>query len=260
MPFGIYTNTFSAVKFQNGCKPKGVMMKKTIIGILLFLSVSLCFADGSVFELGVGYHGMINPQTRTFPTGDGEHPGKTPTDLGPISSFAINVAYAKYSENKIGFGIYLNFLMSQYYEFTPEGGETQIITKDVNKHTFHFSMDALLGPVFILYNTETIDVSMAVGAHWYYYLGHWIPELSTNSTFHQIGLGANVSGAYHFTSAIYAYGRFQLAYDLYSWYSTGGTAGKKDIFGSYGGGGGNRISSGVSAWNISPCIGLGYRF
>jgi hypothetical protein len=69
-------------------------MKKIIIGLLLFLSVSLCFAGGK-FEGGVGYHGMIFNETITFEANQDYH--ELIMDINQTySSFAINFALIPY--------------------------------------------------------------------------------------------------------------------------------------------------------------------
>jgi len=233
-------------------------MKKAIIGLLLFLSVSLCFAEGAVnatkkalndyFEVGVGYHGMIHTKTRDFTkeiqNSDGSYGKKEVTDdiVNGISSLAIDVTYIKYSFDNLGFGLYLNFLIPQEVTITEQGGaETQ------KWSTIPIALDLLIGPIFNIYDNEKTLVSLAAGMHGCIMPGIYDGEGDVFS--YQIGVGANITCKYRFNKRLYVYARFLLGYDFYSWENW-------DENGEREGGG---REGNFSAWNISPSIGLGFK-
>ena len=209
-------------------------MKRIIIGLLLFLSVSLCFAGGK-FEVGLGYHGMIFNGNLTFEANQ-DYPELIMDINKNFPSFAINFAFIPYFTESFGFGFYGNFLLSTKEGDFPING-----------------LDFLLGPAFMLYSNETISVSLTPGMHMSIML------LDKTSLSKQIGLGGNVTGEYHFTPKVYAYARFQLSCDLYSWYSHGGTSSGNALVG-YGGKKAQEGNGDISAWNINPCIGLGFKW
>jgi len=241
-------------------------MKKTIIGLLLFLSVSLCFAKGVVdatkkelgdnIEVGVGYHSMIHTATRDFTKGyydNGNYVEKEFTDdiTNIISSIAINLAYNKFYTDEVGFGLYLNFF------FPKEGtiimkGESETIKWD---EYVPIAMDLLIGPIFGIYYSEKIFVSLTAGIHWTLIYGLYDGE---GDIFHpkrvlsnQLGLGTNITGEYYLIpDKLYVYGRFQFGYDFYSFEMWNHT----DAFGDKGDRNGF-----ISSWSISPCIGIGFK-
>jgi len=235
-------------------------MKKIIFGIMLLLSVSFCFAVDNNIDIGIGIHNMISPQTRNFPKEHKEtgHENEIPTDLEPISSFAINLAYMVNIYEYFGFGLYVNILFPPEVKYTAEGTSTTI---DSSEYEFpkYLSGDFTFGPAFKIYSNEIIDVSLTVGFHFYFFLGHRIPDpMNSNCHFYQLGLGTNVSCRYHFSPRVYAFATLQLSYDFYSGYSSGGTAGKDLGITTVGGTPANRIESDISAWIINPCIGIGF--
>jgi len=244
-------------------------MKKTIIGLLLFLSASLCFAKGVVdatkkelgdnIEVGVGYHSMIHTATRDFTKGyydNGNYVEKEFTDdiTNIISSIAINLAYNKFYTDEVGFGLYLNF-------FFPKEGT--IIMKGESE-TFKWeyvpiAMDLLIGPIFSIYESENIFVSFATGIHWTLFYGLFDGDRDKVNyrkiLSNQIGLGTNITGEYYLIpDTLYVYARFQLGYDFYSFEMWGQS---EDGTGRYKEDKGNRNGF-ISAWSISPCIGIGF--
>ena len=209
-------------------------MKRIIIGLLLFLSVSLCFAGGK-FEAGLGYHGMIFNETLTFEANQDYH--ELIMDINKTySSFAIHFAFIPYIIKNFGFGFYGNFLLSTVEGDFPING-----------------LDCLIGPAFMFYNNEKTCVSFTPGMHMSIIL------LDKTSLSKQIGIGGNVTGEYYFTPKVYAYARFQLSCDLYSSYSHGGTSSGNALVG-YGGKKAQEGKGDISAWNINPCIGLGFKW
>jgi len=227
-------------------------MKKIIIMLLLFLSVLPCFAEGRAgsFEIGVGYHGMIFDGTLTF---NQPEPGKediTEDIKKTLSSFAINFALIPYFTKSFGFGFYVNIL----FVSKEEAGIPVFPVAGV---------DFLMGPAFMLYNSEKTCVSFTPGMHMGYFafFEDGSRQISKQIGSGQIGLGANVTGEYHFTPKVYIYARFQLSYDLYSWFSRGGTSGTHNpITGNSGGSAAEDGKGNISAWNINPYIGLGFTF
>lgn len=243
-------------------------MKKIIIGFMMFLSVSFCFAIGQSFEVGVGYHrmsgGIRNLYTKNYNSANEREdiPVKYNTT---IPSFAINLSSITYFTDNFGFGFYGNLLILRRLEMKAGG-----TTKMTDNLGFSLSMDLLLGPAFMVYNSKRLSVSLAAGFHWNILLLSKLSQLEENdegSATNQIGLGANVTAGFNFTKNFYVYGRFQLTYDLYVWESIGGSSGGGSLStGSssitVGGSGkeAKKYSGKISALGILPCIGLGLKF
>jgi len=227
-------------------------MKKTIILVLLFLSVSPCFADGQSvrFEVGLGYQGLFFNGTLTF---NQPEPGSSDIieDIKTtLHSFAINFAFIPYLTESFGFGFYGNILFT-----SPEEAVISVLPIS--------GFDCLIGPTFMLYNSEAKYVSFTPGMHLAAFFFNDMglsDETKKDMSSYQIGLGANVTGEYYFTPKVYGYARFQLSYDLYSQFSRGGKYSPNNPISGSGGGSGAQDGKGsISAWNINPSIGLGYK-
>ena len=222
-------------------------MKKTFIGLLLFLSVSLCFAKGVLDdnkEFGIGYYGFIHTATRDY-TIQNPNTYNDENITGDItnaaSAFAINAAFTRYYTESFGMGMYQNIFFLKETLIT-EHGESR---KEEMRGT-GVGIDYLIGPIFKLYEDEKTCVSLASGIHlnflfFFLYDGNSGSVLSL-----QTGLGASITDEYSLANGLYVYARFQLYYDFYSYEISGG-------------GRGGRGFGFISAWNISPCVGIGFR-
>jgi len=230
-------------------------MKKAIIGFLLFLSVSLCFAKGILddyIEVGIGYHNMIHTATRNIIiTNPSTYQNERITGdvVNEISSIAINVAYIKYLSENFGLGCYVNTLIPQEDKITVPWKTPYLLDSSLDR-TLVKAWDILIGPIIKIYNSEKIIVASSAGIH-----GYIVTNIIYNGEedvySFQLGIGANITGEYHFNPKLYAYARFNIAYDFRSW-----ETGKHEMVE-----GNNGLDGGsISAWNISPTIGIGYRF
>ena len=213
-------------------------MKRISIAVLLFLSVSLCFAKGQrdSFEVGIGFHSITEKQTVS-----GIDVETT------VPSFAINFAGISLYTDTIGIGAYGNLLFPQSFKLSAQG---QSVYVDKSAYDFLFAMDFLIGPAFMLYNNDTICVPLSAGIH-YYQLWSVNSVGSTNTS--EIGIGANITGEYHFTPKVYAYARFQLSLDFFSWGTT-------EVFTGNGYSVSQSNSGSLTTWGINPCIGIGFQW
>jgi len=207
---------------------------KKIAVVFLFLSaVSLCFANGrrNGVEAGIGYHRMAETQSVS-----GIDVKTT------IPSVAINFAAMTYFTEWAGVGMYGNIFFPQHIKFVLLG---QPITVNRSAYDSLWGMDLLAGPVIMLYHSRFFSLPVSFGFH---YSGLWTKAGGIKASQNEIGLGANITGNFHFTQSIYMYGRFQSAYDFYSWEKTkeNGTI--------------ESNSGKVSVWSIEPCLGIGFRW
>ena len=213
-------------------------MKKLFIVLFVFFSVSLCFAKGQrdAFEVGIGYHNITENQTVS-----GIDVKTT------VPSFAINFAGVSFYTDTVGIGAYGNFLFPQELTISAMG---ESLTVDKSAYDFLFALDFLIGPTFMVYTNESFSLPITVGIH---YLQLWANASAGNTNSNAIGLGANITGEYHFNQRIYAYARFQLSLDFYSW-------GKAEQYTGYGYSVSQSFSESMITWGLSPCIGIGFQF
>jgi len=229
-------------------------MKKIIIGLLLFLSVSLCFAKGVLddnTEMGVGYHAMSHTATRNYTKENWDTNEKkeiTGDITNTVSSFIVySYAYTSYSAQNIGLGFYVNILLPQ----------ATANTVQLESNTpFPIAVDFILGPAFRIYDSEITFVSLGTGIHGLIIGGIYDGDRDVYS--YQLGLGANITGALKFSPSIlgftpklYVYARLQLSYDFYSWEMWDPPRDSDRRSGIR--------NSNISAWSINPTIGIGYR-
>jgi hypothetical protein len=226
-------------------KKRGGFMKKTIIWFLLFLSVSLCFAKGVLDddkEFGIGYYGFIHTATRDYTainsnTYDREN---TTGDItNAASAFAINATFTKYYTESFGMVFFQNIFLLKETIITEHGESSK---NEINGTGV--GIDYLIGPIFKLYENEKTAVSLATGIH-LNFLFFFIYDGNNDILSLQTGLGASITDEYSLADGLYVYARFQLYYDFYSYEISGG--------------GGGRGFGFISAWNISPCVGIGFK-
>ncbi|GMO34087.1 MAG: hypothetical protein Ta2B_14590 [Termitinemataceae bacterium] len=183
------------------------------------------------YEIGVGYHSITETQKASgveFKT--------------TMPSFAINFAGANFFTEKFGFASYVNFLFPQEMTLSAQG---QSVTVDKDDFDFLFALDILIGPAFMLHRTKNFYLPLTVGFH-YLMMFQDLYKISSITT--EIGLGANITGEYHFNPNIYVYGRLQFSLDLYAWGTvSSGYASAK-------------TSGDLSTFGIEPCIGLGFQW
>jgi hypothetical protein len=200
---------------------KEFLMKKIVIGVMLLLSVSLCFAKGQkdMYEIGIGYHSLTESQKI-----NGVEVRTT------VPSFAINFAGISFFTETIGIGAYGNILSPQELRMTASG---ETITVNRSAYNSLSALDFLIGPVFMLYKNETFSLPLAAGLHWYFLSA---TTNTTSATSFKLGLGANITGEYHFNPNFFAYARFHFLYDFFE-----------------------LGADGITSWGIGPCIGIGFQ-
>jgi hypothetical protein len=111
------------------------------------------------------------------------------------------------------------------------------------------AIDMLLGPVFVVYNNDAFTLPISVGIH-YMQLWSVADTMSSNGT--SLGLGANITGEYHFNDRVYLMGRFQITLDFYSISSIEQYVGGYSVKESY--------SGSLTSWGINPTLGIGFKF
>jgi hypothetical protein len=192
------------------------------------------------FEIGIGYHNDAETQTVS-----GVEAKRT------VPSFAINFAWKDFPTERAGIAIYGNILFPHELTISAQG---QSVTVDKSAYDFLLGLDGLIGPAFILYKNKNFCLPLAVGIH---YHRLWGLVDSTSIVTNKIGLGANLSGEYHFHKNVYLYGRIQLSMDFYSW----GTEEAAVYTPERGYSSESKSASGsLFAFSIEPCLGIGFQW
>ena len=212
-------------------------LKKILIALFVFFSISHCFAKGQrdSLEVGIGYHNAMESQNNLGSK-----------DQRKMPSYAINLTGVTFNTEKTGFGAYANFLFPQKITMTEMG---QSFTVDRSDYDFLFGVDLLFGPVIMLYKGDSFCLPLSAGIH---YMHLWANAPGGNSNTNSMGIGANLASEYHFNKTIYVYGRFQLSFDFYTW-------GKTEIDTEHGSKK-ESVSDSSATWGIQPCIGIGFTF
>ena len=128
-------------------------------------------------------------------------------------------------------------------------------------HTI-FGANALLGPVFFLYNSGFLRIPLAIGIHMYYWgTDTWMPFAgSTEGTWLktrdlQLGPGIYLGIQFHFNNSIYIFSRTNVSLDLFRWHQ---------VVGAYYDGAVIKYDKSwtetVIAWSVKPTLGLGIKF
>jgi hypothetical protein len=139
-----------------------------------------------------------------------------------------------------------------------------------------FGNNIFLGPMFYLYNANSLRIPMTVGIHFYYYGDDlWMPNLIgydplnpssqsaagfwANRKDFQLGPVISLGIQYHFSESIYIFSRTTVSLDLFRWHQVSYIA--DDGTGS----GTNKAQTKSEAefavsWGVKPVFGIGIKF
>lgn len=225
-------------------------MKKSIALSIILLTATLAFSQEEpvqpekkvkrfAIEEGLGYHYWSR-------NAEGARYEYT------LSSIAVNFAGNYFFTDHIGIGLYLNFINPLKAVNIPNNDLFDL--EDMTLYyNFKFVMDLLFGPVFILYKNEKLSFPISVGFHWIYFSAVTFQEFKMN--YNYIGIGVNIAGKYNINDIISLFARFQFSYDLYlvgtsDYYLDNDTPPTRL----------KNYSEMVNSWNISPSLGISFRF
>jgi len=111
------------------------------------------------------------------------------------------------------FGINLNFDI--FY-----GAKMAGFSSPTSDYNSLFGMNAFFGPVFYLFNNNTVRIPLAVGAHLYYFNDDiWVPEIATSGAWMnrkdmQFGPAISIGVQFHTNTGLYFFTRTQITIDL----------------------------------------------
>ena len=157
-----------------------------------------------------------------------------------IFAFVLNFSVSEFFWDAIGIGLFLNI-------FSIQGLRIKVMDQYIpykgSEFAYSFGLDAIIGPVFRLYQRSNFILPVSAGVH-YAVFTYGVYSLGYFS--HSFGLGANVSGEYHINKNLYFLVRLQLSLDFCS------------IADDY------DAESWQTSWlpspGINPSIGIGFKF
>ncbi|MDR2702278.1 MAG: hypothetical protein LBB72_07600 [Spirochaetaceae bacterium] len=262
------------------------MKKLIVLPVVLVLVAGLCFAQVEEapaappelpkiekfdLEISVGY-----PVHWTNAVHDEEfywfHEDYNMEDKSVTANTAIGFSMLFNFSRKVGFSLDADF----FY-----GAKIAGFANPSSDYISLFGANALMGPVFYIYNGIFLRIPLTIGAHLYYFSDDfWMPALGgidkdnpptaavppdtsgywMNRRDFQVGPGISLGVQFHFNNSIYIFSRTNVAIDVFRWheikfiadYDDGGTDAKKQVTKSE--------MEFVISWEVKPVIGVGVKF
>ena len=239
------------------------MKKLFVLPLIMFLIAGVCFAE-SQSDLGI----------ENF-------------DLEISAGFPIHWTNAKHGQNffwfnpgflmedksvtantAIGFSMNFNFTKDVGLNVDTDffyGAKLAGFSNPSSDYISLFGANALIGPVFYLYNSDLLRIPLTVGAHMYYFSDDlWMPTslqntdgLWANRKDLQLGPGITLGVQFHFNDNIYIFSRTNVVLDFFRWHSIDSVAddGTGTLSEQY-----KSETEFVLGWGVKPIIGLGIKF
>jgi hypothetical protein len=176
------------------------MKRITFFIIFLFIAV-LTFGMGQreSFELGLALPYFVENQNVSGVDVKSE-----------MTSVAVNFSGVSYFTGTVGLGVYGNLIFPSNMTLSASGQSVSVNRSD---YDFLMALDALIGPVFMLYKKDKLSLPLSVGIH---YLRLWSVASAGSTDSTSFGLGANITQEYFFNKKIYIFVRLQLTLDIYA--------------------------------------------
>jgi hypothetical protein len=165
-----------------------------------------------------------------------------------MTSFAAGLSGIAQITETIGIAVYDNFVFPQKLKTTTGGVVVAVKGSD---YDFIFGVDILLGPSFMLYQSNKLRFPLAVGVHGLM-LTATNPGISILGL--SFGMGVNITAEYRITPKVYLFGRIQGTYDFYA----NTTTTTSIQYGGYTYEKTSRDSGVTSNFTIMPAIGIGF--
>jgi len=217
-------------------------MKKSITITILLLAAAIAFAQEEsvqpekkdrrfAVDLGLGYYYRTISSENYDVMQD---------------SLAVNIAGSYLFTDYIGIGLNVNLAFPlKIINIHPQDQYTARHDDMTNRYYLPFIMDMLIGPVFYIYKNEKVSFPVSVGFHWLFWSWRAQDEernliFSEYINSNYIGVGANIAGRYNINDLISVYIKLKFAYDFYAFYKEN--------------------SALMKTWNISPSLGISFRF
>ena len=251
------------------------MKKLFVLPLIMFLIAGVCFAETNYdqdaienFDLEI-YAGFPVHWTNARHGQDFYwfNPGFLMEDKSVTANTSLGVSMNFNFTKNIGLNVDTDF----FY-----GAKLAGFSTPSSDYISLFGANALIGPVFYLYNDNFLRIPLTVGAHMYYFSDDlWMPELVgydpqnpsgqnidgtwMNRREFQVGPGFALGVQFHFNDKIYIFSRTNVVLDLFRWHSIRYVA-------DDGTGTGTLTDSSksetefVMSWGVKPVIGIGIKY
>jgi hypothetical protein len=232
-------------------------MKKLCFLAAAILFSSMVFAQGpanSEFEQGIETFSMEINVGVPFHWTNGIHDDQATsgnkiedksvtanTAIGFAMNYNFNSMFGLTLDMDFSFGAKLSGFASPTSDYLSLGG-----------------INAFLGPVIYLYNSNSLRIPVAFGIHVYYFADDlWIPDLGSSGAWanrqeFQLGPQVSLGIQYHFSRSIYMFGRTSASIDIFRLHAmtkSDGSAVSED----------SHIDASLN-WSVKPSIGIGIKF
>jgi len=229
-------------------------MKKLCFLLAVFLLATAVFAQEERKELGIERFNLeVNVGFPVHWTNgvhdDAVNQGNKFEDKFVTANTAIGVATTFNFTRVIGLTLDTDFSL---------GAKLSGFASPTSDYISLAGANVFLGPVFYLYNANSLRIPLAVGVHMYYFADDlWIPNLGNSGAWinrqdFQIGPGFSLGIQYHFDNGVYIFSRTNVMLDIYRMHT---------LYGSDGTALDDQYHSDYSLnWSVKPCIGIGIKF
>jgi len=262
------------------------MKKLIVLPVVLILIAGLCFAQNDEntaperpaierfdLEVHVGFpiHWTNAEHNQDFYYFTLPDPDYKAEDKTVTANTAIGFSTVFNFGKKVGFTIDADF----FY-----GAKLAGFANPTSDSISMFGANALIGPVFYLYNGIFLRIPLAVGAHLYYFSDDfWVPHLAgfdkdkppsapppdtsgywMNRRDFQMGPGISLGVQFHFSNSIYIFSRTNVSLDVFRWHKITYVADYDD------GNGDQKKQQSKSemefaiSWSVKPTLGIGIKF
>jgi hypothetical protein len=254
------------------------MKKFFVLPLIMFLIAGVCFAQSNEqayeppeierFDLEI-YSGFPIHWTNAKHGQDffWFNPNYTMEDKSVTANNAIGVSMNFNFNKDIGLNIDADFFF---------GAKLAGFSNPSSDYISLVGGNALIGPVFYLFNNDLLRIPLTVGAHMYFFGDDfWMPNLfgydpqnpsgtSTEGAWvnrrdFQLGPGVSLGVQFHFNNNIYIFSRTNVVLDLFRWHSISyiaddgtGTGTLTDQYKSE--------TEFVLGWGVKPVIGIGIKY
>jgi len=230
-------------------------MKKLCLLAAVFLVAGAAFAQENV-KTDLGIEKFSVEVNVGFPVhwtngvhDDAANQGNKLEDKSVTANTAIGLATTFNFSRKVGFTMDMDFAL---------GAKLAGFASPTSDYISLAGANVFLGPVFYLYNSNSLRIPLAFGVHMYYFTDDlWIPGLGSAGAWikrqeFQVGPGASIGVQYHFDNSLYVFSRTSVAMDIFRMHSLAGSDGS-----AYDDSNHKDVSIN---WSVKPCIGIGIKF
>jgi hypothetical protein len=226
------------------------MKKLVLLGFAAALCATGVWAGGrqeSDIDIFAGFPYTIEKSSGASPLAGNQ----TIDAESTMRSISFGFSTVSWTSEKIGIGVYDNFILPQELSTTINGNT---VTAKRDDYDLIMGVDMLWAPVFMLYSNDYFRLPLAVGFH-----GMTLAASTEYAAIigFNLGVGLNIAAEYSFVKHVYVLARAQAVYDFYNFSTI--TANIYNFYlNTY-----TKVTTSdsgtISSFTIVPQIGLGFR-